>query len=274
VRLPDDVLHLSKLEANKIELNKIIYNPMDVINSAASMFMSQIQEKKITLSVSEPIELPASLSDEVCICSMLALPPTHSVADTSFAHVVHQKPVLVVRGDPDRFMQVVVNLVSNAIKFTHKGSITVSAAFLHRADRTATELRVRARVARIIRTCTSLTHWLAMGTWVTEQQIEVADTGIGMSKEEQSRIFDRFSQASHKTYREYGGSGLGLSIAKGLVALMGGALGVRSSKGAGSTFHFNIECGYVTPFQLEEVSCSLSLSLCSPSAPAEAKTEC
>lgn len=195
--ITDDVLHLSKLEANKIELNRVIYNPMEVIKSAASMFMSQIQEKKLTLQVNDPTPLPSSLPDE--------------------------KPVLVVRGDPDRFMQVVVNLLSNGIKFTHRGGITVSAYYLHRENRDTTELR-----------------------------IEVADTGIGMSHEEQSRIFDRFSQASHKTYREYGGSGLGLSIAKGLVALMGGVLDVRSRKGAGSTFHFTMECGYVTPSQLEE----------------------
>jgi signal transduction histidine kinase len=83
--------------------------------------------------------------------------------------------------------------------------------------------------------------------------VEVTDTGIGMSEEEQSRIFDRFSQASHKTYREYGGSGLGLSITKGLVDLMGGSVAVRSQKAGGSTFALDIECGYVTPEQLGEV---------------------
>ncbi len=74
----------------------------------------------------------------------------------------------------------------------------------------------------------------------------MSDSGIGMTPEEQGRIFDRFSQASHKTFRDYGGSGLGLSISKHLVKLMGGDIHVESQKGKGSVFTFTVICDHVT----------------------------
>jgi PAS domain S-box-containing protein len=113
-----------------------------------------------------------------------------------------------VRGDPLRLGQILTNLVGNAIKFTEQGSVVI-------------------RVASIEQTAKKLT-----------MRFDVSDTGVGISLEAQSRIFDEFSQADGSTTRKHGGSGLGLAISKQLVEMMGGAIQVESAPGAGSTFSF------------------------------------
>jgi two-component system, sensor histidine kinase and response regulator len=113
-----------------------------------------------------------------------------------------------VRGDPLRLGQVLTNLVGNAIKFTEHGSVVI-------------------RVASVDETPASLA-----------MRFEVTDTGVGISPESQSRIFDEFAQADGSTTRKHGGSGLGLAISKQLVEMMGGAIHVESALGAGSTFWF------------------------------------
>jgi two-component system, sensor histidine kinase and response regulator len=113
-----------------------------------------------------------------------------------------------VRGDPLRLGQVLTNLVGNAIKFTEQGSVVVRAAGV---EDTAASVTVR---------------------------FEVSDTGVGISPEAQSRIFEEFAQADGSTTRKHGGSGLGLAISKQLVEMMGGNIHVESALGAGSTFWF------------------------------------
>jgi PAS domain S-box-containing protein len=113
-------------------------------------------------------------------------------------------------GDPLRLQQVLVNLVGNALKFTERGEVAVAVKLLGNG-----EPRVRLRV-------------------------EVRDTGIGMSREERSRLFSPFTQADTSTTRRYGGTGLGLSICKRLVDLMGGKIDVASTPGQGSCFFFEV----------------------------------
>lgn len=117
-------------------------------------------------------------------------------------------------GDAGRIRQVLNNLVGNAIKFTKQGEITVHCTVPQGQEHTASR---------------------------TQLLIEVTDTGIGLSVEQQARLFERFSQADGSTTRKYGGTGLGLSICKQLVELMGGKIGVRSSEGNGSTFWFTLD---------------------------------
>ncbi|MBV2131412.1 response regulator [Pseudomonas sp. MAP12] len=118
-------------------------------------------------------------------------------------------------GDPLRLGQVLSNLLSNAIKFTGQGEITIA---IHREEDSE------------------------QGTWL---RFEVIDTGIGLSEEQCSKLFQAFTQADSSTSRKYGGTGLGLTICKRLVDLMGGEIGVESAPGRGSTFHFRV------PFHLQ-----------------------
>jgi PAS domain S-box-containing protein len=113
-----------------------------------------------------------------------------------------------VRGDPLRLGQVLTNLVGNAIKFTEEGSVVIRVASLEESPDAYT------------------------------MRFDVTDTGVGISPDAQSRIFDEFAQADGSTTRKHGGSGLGLAISKQLVEMMGGSIHVESTLGAGSTFWF------------------------------------
>lgn len=114
------------------------------------------------------------------------------------------------KGDPHRLRQVLTNLIGNAVKFTDQGEIIVSAEF-----------SAYNGVHPVVR-------------------FSVSDTGIGMTDEEQSVVFERFTQADGSTTRRFGGTGLGLAISRQLVELMGGEIGVQSAYGKGTTFQFSI----------------------------------
>jgi two-component system sensor histidine kinase RpfC len=115
-----------------------------------------------------------------------------------------------LRGDPHHLRQVLINLIGNAIKFTEKGSVTVHVSLIEEDLSSA------------------------------RMKFSVRDTGIGINEDAQRRIFDSFAQADESTTRRFGGTGLGTTIAKQLVELMGGRMGVESAVGLGSTFWFEI----------------------------------
>ncbi len=125
-----------------------------------------------------------------------------------------------VIGDPTRIRQVLVNLLGNAIKFTEKGEVSVKVERIESDDKDKAGL-----------------HFI------------VSDTGIGISKENQTKIFNKFSQVDSSVTRRFGGTGLGLSISRSLVELMGGKIWVESEEGKGATFHFSL---FLKPEKREE----------------------
>ncbi|MCL2918510.1 response regulator [Shewanella litorisediminis] len=117
---------------------------------------------------------------------------------------------IMLKGDPLRLGQVLINLLSNAVKFTQNGEIELGCEDVGERD-----------------------HRITLKFWVR-------DTGIGISREQQDKLFDAFAQADGSTTRKYGGTGLGLSISKHLVSMMGGTMQVESEPGVGSTFSFTV----------------------------------
>ena len=174
--LLNDILDLSKIEANRIELERIPFAPLPMIQEVATLFKADGQRRGLTLS-------------------------TH-FTDVTANHLFV--------GDPVRLRQVISNLITNAIKFTSAGTITMTLAVLSNPPDPA------------------------------HLRFAVTDTGIGISEEQLKNLFKPFSQADASTTREYGGTGLGLAIAKSLVELMGGRIGVESKHGSGSTFWFEL----------------------------------
>ena len=172
----NDILDFSKIEAGKLEFEIIDFD----LRVAMEDTLDLLAEK----AGSEKLELVGSMDIDV---------PTH------------------LQGDPGRFRQVLLNLISNAIKFTKKGSVTVLITLLQETPEVAT-----IRVA-------------------------VTDTGIGLDPTTQVHLFQPFQQADSSTTRQFGGTGLGLAICKRLVEQMGGSIGVDSKAGLGSTFWFTAQ---------------------------------
>ncbi len=169
--LVNDLLDISKIEDNKIELEATPFRPGQVVASVAKMLSQQALEKGIELDV-----IPAFAGHDLFI------------------------------GDPQRIYQILSNLVSNAVKFTSRGHVDIATQEIARQD------------------------------GLTDLVITVSDTGIGIEPGKIGRIFDKFVQGDSSTTRRYGGSGLGLPIARSLTERMNGTLTVTSQPGEGSVF--------------------------------------
>ena len=177
-----DILDLAAIESGKLKFEKIAFNLKDLLPSLMNTFTYQAKEKKLHVE-----------------------------------YKIEEKLNKILLGDPVRLNQILINLISNAVKFTHSGSIIIS----------CTE-------AKLLRgTC-----------WV---KIEVSDTGVGIPEEKLHTIFESFSQADASVTRRYGGTGLGLTIVKQLVELQNGKIHVVSKEHIGSTF------SVVVPYEVGKV---------------------
>ncbi len=174
----NDILDFSKIEASKIEIERKAFELSNSINKLKMMFKQTASEKGISLSYELSHNLPSSII-----------------------------------GDELRLTQILINLVSNAIKFTKEGTVTIALDVTKKGDKEAT------------------------------LHVSVKDSGIGMNEEQLQKLFQPFSQADSSITRKYGGTGLGLSISAGLVRAMGGTLEAKSSEGVGSEFYFAIDIG-------------------------------
>ena len=166
----NDILDFSKIEAGKLTIESVAFSPTALMQGVVSLFQARALEKNLHLTLALPEEAPHALL-----------------------------------GDPTRIRQILLNLVDNAIKFTHQGEVKLSVVFQP----------VKGEIG-----C----------------QFKVEDSGIGMSHETQERLFQAFSQADSSTTRRYGGTGLGLAVSRQLAGLMGGKLTVDSQPEHGSCF--------------------------------------
>jgi len=172
----NDILDLSKIKADKIELENIEFDPVEKFESAVESYAARAAEKDIKFGLFVDPELPSSIV-----------------------------------GDPTKISQVIINLISNAIKFTsEKGTVDVLIAKVAESKK------------------------------YTSVSFSVTDSGIGINADQQEKIFEAFSQADVSTNRKFGGTGLGLAISAKLVSLMGGQLEIKSEEGKGATFYFTV----------------------------------
>ena len=175
----NDILDFSKIKAGKLTIEKIDFNLAEVVENIKSIFNHSINEKGLGLLLTVHQDVPATLN-----------------------------------GDPYRLNQILVNLVGNAIKFTHSGSITIN-------------INIQKKTSKAIVLLFTIT-----------------DTGIGIANDKLGEMFESFTQASIETSRKYGGTGLGLSITKQLVEMQEGQISVESKINVGTTFIFSIPYHY------------------------------
>ena len=176
LRLIDDVLDLSKIEANRMDLERIPFDPRELADEVAESLNVRAASKDVELVLDVDPHLP-----------------------------------MEIVGDPKRVRQVLLNLVGNAVKFTEQGSVQLS---------------------------------VEVEDWKPGDRVDlvfvVTDTGVGIPKDKQEKLFSKFYQAESSTTRKFGGTGLGLNISRSLVDLMGGGIDFTSDEGKGSTFRVNI----------------------------------
>lgn len=173
LQIINDILDFSKIEAGKLEIEHIEFDLKGVFDEMERLYAPQVQQKGLRFSLRIDDQIPTRL-----------------------------------KGDPLRISQIITNLVSNALKFTHQGGLTVSASLV---EENASKVTV---------------------------EVCCRDTGIGIPQDKQEKLFSVFTQADSSTTRQFGGTGLGLSISQKLVEMMGGDIWLRSKVGQGSAFYF------------------------------------
>ncbi len=177
----NDILDFSKVEAGKMDIEHISFSVPDVVQGALDLVSKNIAQNNLSIDLS-----------------------------------IDSKIAEAYMGDPLRLSQVLTNILTNAVKFTSEGGLTITVRVLETKDNKSVV------------------------------EFSVKDTGIGLTKEEQERLFKAFTQADNSITRRYGGTGLGLVLCRKLVELMGGSIGVESQKGHGSRFYFTITLGQST----------------------------
>ena len=175
LRIINDILDLSKVEADKIDIEHIEVSPFEIINGVKSIVQPQAGQKNLYLNIEYNFPLPKKITN-----------------------------------DPVRIKQILLNLCSNAIKFTSTGGVTLKVS------------------------CDCIRE---------EMTFKVIDTGIGLSEQQKEKIFNAFEQADTTTTRKYGGTGLGLSLSKSLAELLGGTITVSSTPEVGSCFTLTVATG-------------------------------
>jgi len=202
LNLIEDILDISKIEAEKLEIEHIEFDLHALINGTMRILAPQAKRRDIHLSS-------------------------------------HQDPAIpfLLMGDPLHLRQVLINLLGNALKFTEEGTVDLICRQV-KTEKNSTLIR-----------------------------FEVIDTGIGIPQDVQEHIFEKFTQADGSTTRQFGGTGLGTTISKQLVELMGGRIGLRSTPGVGSTFWFDIRFQHqdsiVRDKDMHQIQKCRALRLCS-----------
>lgn len=196
LRLLNDILDFSKMEVHKLELDAIEFDLRELIGNTLKAFSVSANEKGLELTY----------------------------------HVASKVPTLLI-GDPGRLVQILVNLIGNALKFTEKGEV-------------------------VIKVTQEPQEWQSSS--LAMLYFSITDTGIGMSAEQQAYVFNGFVQGDNSTTRQYGGTGLGLAIVSQLVTLMDGSIWVESDRGRGTTFHFTVRLAMPehqpVPMQLQDLN--------------------
>lgn len=187
----NDILDFSKIEAGKVVIEKMHFNLDNVLSNVVHVLGNQAERKGLVLLIDSAADTPSHFD-----------------------------------GDPLRLQQVLINLTSNAIKFTHQGEIVI---------------KIKPE------------NWNTGDKKRVNLKFSVKDTGIGLTAEQIEHLFQSFNQADNSITRKYGGTGLGLAICKSLVEMMGGAIGVESVFGQGSTFYFTVPLEVVEEHDPQEL---------------------
>ena len=197
--LLNDILDFSKIEAGRMAVERIPFDLWGVLDRVQALMSERAGEKGLQFNVWRVPDLPRDLM-----------------------------------GDPLRVHQVLLNLVSNAVKFTESGSVTLNCTVIDSDDGFAA------------------------------LNFEISDTGVGIDPIQMTRLFNAFTQADNSTTRRFGGTGLGLTICKELITLMGGTIGVESTPGSGSTFTVKLGFDRADPSWRDALSSDLDMPQTDP----------